>query len=102
MKSTPLESVFQRRVLKKLKSLPNVWCFKASDRIKAGIPDVIACVNGRFVAMELKRSDREKPTPLQTHTLSQIIKANGMGIVVTPENFDEVWEILLANAGALG
>lgn len=97
----PLESVFQRKVVKKLKSLKNTWFFKASDRVRSGIPDIICSVNGHFVAMELKRDDKEKPTPLQLHTLTKIVESNAIGLVVTPENWDEVWEMLVNNAGSL-
>lgn len=91
---TLLEKNFQRRVQKQLKLLPKTWFCKISDRAKSGIPDIIACINGTFVAMELKRSEKEKATPLQLYTLEQIHNAFGYSKVVTPGNWDEILEEL--------
>jgi hypothetical protein len=93
-KPPPLEKVFQAKVVKKLKTLPNTWFEKIADRSKNGIPDILMCVSGVFVALELKRSDKEKATPLQKHTLERITKAGGCTRVVNPENWDEVFEEL--------
>lgn len=94
VKPIPLEKNFQKKVLAKLKTLPNTWFYKASDRVKNGIPDIIACVNGRFVAMELKRSKGFPLTPLQRHTLENIRKAEGWGLEVNPQNWDDVFSSL--------
>lgn len=47
----------------------------------AGIPDIIACVGGRFVAFEVK-AERGKLTVLQAVTLRQIQAAGGIAEVV--------------------
>ena len=45
---------------------------------KAGIPDLIVCIDSKFFAFEIKGSnDREKP--LQSMTLNMIYKAGGCG-----------------------
>lgn len=103
MKSNrPLESSFQKKVVRKLKTLPNTWFYKASDRVRVGVPDIVICTNGNFVALELKRDEKAKPTPLQQHILEKIEHANGIAKVVYPENWDEIWENLVNLAGALG
>lgn len=79
---------------KHLKQIPGLWFFKASERTLAGIPDFIICVNGIFVALELKRDDKSKATKLQEYTLEQINKVGGLGLVVRPDNFDKVMEVL--------
>jgi hypothetical protein len=86
-------------VLKRLKKLKNTWVYKASDRSKKGIPDIVMCVDGTFVAMELKRSEKEKATPLQKHTLQEIAEAKGYGWEVNPENWDDTWDLLIEIAG---
>jgi hypothetical protein len=96
-----LEKNFQAKVVKKLKTLKNTWFYKASDRVKNGIPDIIACVDGAFVALELKRAESAKATPLQLHTLEEIGAANGFTWVVHPQNWDLVWETLVKMAGGL-
>lgn len=50
---------------------------------------MLVCVNGKFVAMELKKDDKEKPTVLQAHNLKRINEANGIGLVVHPQNLKQ-------------
>lgn len=84
--------------------LPNSWFFKTSQRQTRGIPDFIMCVNGFFVAMELKATAKEglkaatNAMSLQAHFLSQIQKAGGMGIFVYPENWPLVFDNLQKRA----
>lgn len=47
-----------------------------------GIPDLIACVRGRFVAFEVKDPESGEPSPLQTYELAAIIRAGGVAWVV--------------------
>lgn len=82
--------MFQARVRKRLKELPNLWFFKASERSLAGIPDLILCINGIFVGLELKRDEKAKASRLQSHTLELINRAGGLGVVVHPGNFAKV------------
>lgn len=48
----------------------------------AGIPDIVACDDGRFVAFEVKRPGG-KPTALQTITLGRIRASGGVAEMVT-------------------
>jgi len=48
---------------------------------QAGIPDIIVCLGGRFVALEVK-TEKGKPTALQEVTLRRIRKAGGTAEVV--------------------
>lgn len=52
------------------------------------------CVNGMMIALELKKSSKEKPDKLQEYNIAKIIEARGIAIVVCPENWDEVSKIL--------
>lgn len=54
---------------------------------KAGIPDLICCINGKFVAVELKASNG-KPSFLQELNLSLIEQGNGIGILLYPKDFE--------------
>ena len=49
---------------------------------RRGEPDLIVCVHGQFVAMEVKRPGR-KPTDLQTRRLNQWSEAGAISCVVT-------------------
>lgn len=82
------------RVVKKLKTLPFVHIIKIQQVAKKGDPDIIMCVNGRFVAWELKVGSN-KATSLQQHQLDLITKAGGLALVVTPVTFDAEFEKLI-------
>lgn len=49
-----------------------------------GIPDVICCVNGRFLAIECKAKGG-KPTALQEREMGLIRNCGGQALVVTDE-----------------
>ena len=60
---------------------------------KAGIPDIIACVNGIYFEIELKSSSGQ-PSELQKHNLKLTNQANGFGILLYPEGFDQFKKII--------
>lgn len=64
-------------VQKYLKMQKDTWFYKASDRYTSGIPDIIACVNGQFVAIELK-GDGYHPTAVQTMKIGKIVNSSGI------------------------
>ena len=53
---------------------------------KDGIPDILACVNGLFLAIELKAPDG-RPSVLQLVTLNKIRKAYGIAVLLYPKDF---------------
>lgn len=55
---------------------------------QAGTPDLLCCLNGHFIAIELK-SDKGKPTKLQLIKLQQIKDAGGVAVLLYPKDFDE-------------
>lgn len=59
---------------------------------KAGVPDILACWNGRFLAIECKApGKRNNTTALQKHQLASIMAAGGMAIVVdNPSDMDSL------------
>lgn len=61
---------------------------------RSGIPDIIACYNGHFVAVECK-AGTNKPTPLQERELNRIMNAGGEAFVVNEDNITELHERLL-------
>ncbi len=66
--------------LKKIKDL-FYWKEHGGQYGTAGIPDIIVCYKGRFMALECKVGNN-KPTVLQEMTIKQISKAGGYAIVV--------------------
>ena len=60
---------------------------------RAGIPDIICCFGGRFIAIECK-AGKGTTTALQDRELAAIRTAGGMAIVVNETNIDELKEKL--------
>lgn len=60
---------------------------------KAGIPDIIACINGIYFEIELKSSTGQ-PSDLQKYNLRLTNQANGFGILLYPEGFEEFKKIV--------
>ena len=94
-----LEHEFQRKVKAELSKLPRCYFFVKEAASLRGIPDLIGCINGRFFALEVKRSYKEasKTTGrivLQKHSLKQIKDSGGIGLLIYPENFKECLEEL--------
>ncbi len=61
---------------------------------KSGIPDLICCVNGIFIAPELKASDGSA-SDLQKLNVSVINESGGIGIVLYPDGFDNFKKLIL-------
>lgn len=51
----------------------------------SGVPDIVCCYNGVFVAIECK-ANGNKPTPLQEAQMQKIRQAGGYTIVINEEN----------------
>jgi Holliday junction resolvase len=60
---------------------------------RSGVPDIVACVNGRFVAIECK-AGKNKPTALQTREIERIRQVGGVAMVANEENWEQVREIV--------
>lgn len=86
--------------MKALQSIPEVWAEKIQQVGKRGTPDILACVAGRFVAIELKKGARAKPDKLQQHKLKKIADAWGVTFVAYPENFETVIGMIAIMAGS--
>jgi Holliday junction resolvase len=52
---------------------------------RAGIPDIIACFKGQFLAIEAK-AGKGKTTALQDRELARIIAAGGRAVVINEDN----------------
>lgn len=52
---------------------------------KAGTPDILACLDGRFIGIEAK-AGTNKPTMLQIMALRNIDKAGGLALVINENN----------------
>ena len=82
-----------RAILDKL----NIYHFMppANGYGRQGIPDIIGCMGGKFIAVECK-AGKGKLTELQTRELTKIDKANGLTFVAREDNLTKLEEILNA------
>jgi Holliday junction resolvase len=64
----------------------------------AGVPDFVACVQGKFFGIECK-AGKNTTTALQNKHLSDIRAAGGVSLVIDETNVDNVTALILANLG---
>lgn len=91
------EKPFELKVREYIRSLGG-WEYKVwagGVYAKAGIPDILACIDGLFIAIEVK-SDRGKPSALQLRNIRVIREAGGYARVLYPKEFQDFKEELNA------
>ena len=104
-KSLPLEKTVQKRLINKLKKIPGLYYFCKEARSIVGIPDLIICYKGRFIAIEVKRCIWEiynKDLSMKTSgrhlrqllEMDKIRAAGGYATFAYPENEEEVYKWL--------
>lgn len=82
------EKIYENKIKSYLKSIGAYFIKTHGDRFsKVGTPDILACVNGKFVAVEVK-GEKGKPSELQLYHIEQIQKAGGYGIILYPKDFE--------------
>jgi hypothetical protein len=86
------ETKFKEKVQEDLKTLPDCYFTKIQQVAIRGIPDILLCVNGRFVGMELKVDS--EISALQLYNLMKIQEANGVAIIATPKNWKIIFPLL--------
>ena len=66
-----------------LKTVPDCFFWKEHGGMygTAGIPDIIACIDGHFFGFEVK-TETGKPTKLQEATIRKILRCGGTAAVV--------------------
>jgi len=93
MALTP-EGKVKAKVVKILRDEGVYYFFPATHGYgRSGVPDIICCVAGKFLAIECKAGGN-KPTALQVHEIEQIRSAGGVAVVVNEANWDSTREII--------
>ena len=93
MALTP-EAKVKAQVVKLLRRYNAYYFFPAANGYgRAGIPDIISCVNGKFIAIECKAGSNTT-TGLQKKELDEIQQAKGVAAVINETNIDLVEQIL--------
>ena len=88
------ETSFKERVLPRLRKIPNSWWVKIQQVGIRGTPDILGCIAGAFVAIELKQSATAHIDALQRHELYRIGEAGGVAMVMHPDNMEELFAAL--------
>lgn len=93
MAMTPEKKV-KNQVMKILKEA-GAYSFYASTGGygKSGVPDIICCYRGHFLAIECK-AGKNKPTTLQTMNIDQINNCGGTAIIIHEGNIDTLKPLL--------
>lgn len=88
------EKNFENRIKRYLDD-KGIWYVKffANGFTRRGVPDLLCCVNGKFVAVEVKAQDGH-PTDLQVREQKRIMKAGGVAVIVYPSGFDKFKELI--------
>jgi hypothetical protein len=92
------ETVFRAKFTKRLKAIPHSTWESIQQKTIQGTPDILGCVLGFFVGLELKATASSGPTELQQLKLERIKAAKGLAFVVHPGNADFVITLLTAIA----
>ena len=86
------EKQFENKI-KKWITAEGGWFVKffANAYTKSGIPDLLCCINGRFVGIEVK-AQNGKPSELQLYHVRQIRKAGGAAVILYPSGWEKFQE----------
>lgn len=83
------EKSFENKIKSFLDSIGAVWYKQfGCSYTKAGTPDLLCCVNGHFVAVEVK-AEKGRLSPLQLYNIDKISKAGGTVYILYPKDFDK-------------
>jgi Holliday junction resolvase len=76
------ESKLSRQIINAITSQGH-FAFKVHGGpwMMAGLPDIVACIDGRFVCIETKMPDGKDPSPIQQFVHEKIRKAGGQVFV---------------------
>ena len=89
MANTP-EAKVKKKVVNILEDEDVYYFFPATHGFgRSGIPDIVCCVNGYFLAIECK-AGKNTPTVLQLREIDKINHNKGVAFVVNEENWDMV------------
>lgn len=83
--------------VKEILAQHGAWYFMPSQSGygRRGVPDFIACVNGRFLAIETKsKFSSHKVTPLQQKEIDAIKNAYGEALVINEDNLSDITDVI--------
>jgi hypothetical protein len=77
---------FEKQAIKKYLDSIGAWHFSPymAGFGKSGVPDIVCCLDGKFIGIEVKREGKE-PTVIQNRRMEEISTAGGVAIWGTAE-----------------
>lgn len=90
------EKTFENKVKKFIEDVGG-WHVKffANGFTRSGIPDILACINGYFVAIEVKAQNGVfKKDGLQAYHIKKIRKSGGFAFILYPSGFEKFKTII--------
>lgn len=96
------EKNFENRI-KAFLQAEGCWNVKyfANRNTRSGVPDILACCGGTFVAIEVKAT-HGRASDLQLYNCRKIDECGGIGLVVWPRDFDALKELITILAAGGG
>ena len=88
MKQPVKEKWVKQQVVKMLKERHLYYFFPVAGAYTSiGVPDIVACIRGRFVGIECKAGNN-RPTELQLRNLESIRDNGGIALVVNENDLE--------------
>lgn len=83
------EKLFENKIKRMLRDNGAYFVkFFANSYTRSGVPDILACIGGYFVGIEVKAANGH-PSELQLYNVNQIRKAGGFAFVLYPSGYDD-------------
>lgn len=81
------EKRFQTKLIKFLEAMGAfVTKYNANGLSKTGVPDILYCYKGHYVALEVKK-EKGKRSDIQQWNINEIRKAGGQAFIIAPQDF---------------
>lgn len=92
------EKTYENKIKKYLTN-KGAWILKTFGNgfQRSGVPDLICCLNGVFIAIEVKASNG-KPSQLQLYNIDKIRKSGGVAMVLYPNQWEQFKEYIESEA----
>lgn len=88
------EKLYENRIKRYIKSIGGYYVkYFGCGYSEAGTPDILACINGYFIGIEVKAVGG-KPSELQLVKINEIREAGGLGFVTYPTGWNRLKDIL--------
>ena len=89
-----LEKIYENKIKRYIKDHKG-YCVKYHGNYYSenGTPDIMACINGYFLAIEVKAPEG-KPSELQLAKIAEIRKAGGLAYVAYPSGWGKLKDVI--------